>query len=273
MSYKIGDVSKLLDMSPEAIRFYESENIIKPSRTEESRYRVYETWDIFYLLESLKFRSYDFSIKDIAKILYAEDLDFFLNKLDKKKSRIQEEIQFKSLLSERIDLIKGKLETVDLNVGNFWFEKAPAHRFLIYVKSSGDHYGEIDCSNPLFTKWLKYIPFVEFGLHIPLESWMHQDGTSPIIWSLLLEERYLEHLRIPFDDTTLPLPSHLTLCTVINAGSKGELDYSLLYPAMKFIREKGWAVNGDIYGKILLRTHINDKYCRYFEIKIPVERA
>lgn len=56
----------------------------------------------------------------------AEDLDFFLNKLDKKKSRIQEEIQFKSLLSERIDLIKGKLETVDLNVGNFWFEKAPA---------------------------------------------------------------------------------------------------------------------------------------------------
>jgi len=34
MSYKIGDVSKLLDMSPEAIRFYESENIIKPSRTE-----------------------------------------------------------------------------------------------------------------------------------------------------------------------------------------------------------------------------------------------
>lgn len=32
MSLKIGDVSKLLSMSPETIRYYESEKIISPTR-------------------------------------------------------------------------------------------------------------------------------------------------------------------------------------------------------------------------------------------------
>ena len=89
----------------------------------------------------------------------------------------------------------------------------------------------------------------------------------------MIEEKYCQRLKIPYNNTVEFLPSHLALCTVINAGSKGELDYSLLNPARKYMEEKGWVVNGNIYGKILLRTHKNGRHCRYFEMKIPVKRA
>ena len=62
MGYKIGEVSKLLDIPIETIRYYESKKIISLKRANDSNYREYETWDIYYLLECKKFRSYNLSM-------------------------------------------------------------------------------------------------------------------------------------------------------------------------------------------------------------------
>lgn len=43
--YSIGTMAKLMGISAEAIRYYESRNIISPVRDPETGYRYYNTWD------------------------------------------------------------------------------------------------------------------------------------------------------------------------------------------------------------------------------------
>ena len=46
--YSIGTMAKLMGISAEAIRYYESRNIISPVRDPETGYRYYNTWEFSY---------------------------------------------------------------------------------------------------------------------------------------------------------------------------------------------------------------------------------
>lgn len=50
--YSIGTMAKLMGISAEAIRYYESRNIISPVRDPETGYRYYNTWDFHMLLRA-----------------------------------------------------------------------------------------------------------------------------------------------------------------------------------------------------------------------------
>ncbi|MEL7571160.1 MAG: MerR family transcriptional regulator [Eubacteriaceae bacterium] len=272
MSLKIGDVSKLLNMTVETLRFYESENIIKPTRKVDSKYRVYETWDVFYLMECLKYRSFDISVRDISKILYAEDLNFFLKKLEEKQKKVSDTIRYNTMLAEKIEKYKSRLETVEFNEGNFWFENIPEQNYVVYVESNGDQYDDINKANSLLSELLKFLPFVEFGEHISAADLLSRNEVNHNTWSLLIENKYLNLLNLPFNDLVVTLPSHLALCTIVNAGEKGELSYKLLDPALEYLNKNNFVINGDITGKLLLRTHQDKQFCRYFEMQIPVKK-
>lgn len=272
MSLKIGDVSKLLNMTVETIRFYESENIIKPTRKLDSKYRLYETWDIFYLMECLKYRSFDISVRDISKILHTENLNFFLKKLDEKRRKVNDTIRYNTMLSEKIEKYQSRLETVEFNEGNFWFENIPEQNYLVYVESNGDQYDDIGNSNSLFSEWLKFLPFVEFGEHISLTDLQNRNEVNHNVWSLIIENKYLKLLNLPTNNFVVTLPTHLALCTIVNAGEKGELSYKLLDPALEYLKNNNFIMNGDITGRLLIRIHQGSKFCRYFEMQIPVKK-
>lgn len=59
--YSIGTMAKLMGISAEAIRYYESRNIISPVRDPETGYRYYNTWDFHMLLRARHYQNYGFS--------------------------------------------------------------------------------------------------------------------------------------------------------------------------------------------------------------------
>ena len=68
MMYKIGDVADLIGITPEAIRNYEREGLIKPKKDEGSGYRYFTTWDILILINTRQYRKFYYSIADIYEI-------------------------------------------------------------------------------------------------------------------------------------------------------------------------------------------------------------
>ena len=56
MEYKIGEVSKILNISKEMIRYYEKQGILKPSRKEDNNYRTYSVMDVFLLMEIIRYQ-------------------------------------------------------------------------------------------------------------------------------------------------------------------------------------------------------------------------
>ena len=51
---------KTVGISAEAIRYYESRNIISPVRDPETGYRYYNTWDFHMLLRARHYQNYGF---------------------------------------------------------------------------------------------------------------------------------------------------------------------------------------------------------------------
>ena len=58
MDYSIRDVSEILNLSREMIRYYEKHGVISPRRNDENNYRSYSIFDIFMLLDTLQYRSW-----------------------------------------------------------------------------------------------------------------------------------------------------------------------------------------------------------------------
>ena len=72
--YSIGTMAKLMGISAEAIRYYESRNIISPVRDPETGYRYYNTWDFHMLLRARHYQNYGFSLEEIAELFRSHEL-------------------------------------------------------------------------------------------------------------------------------------------------------------------------------------------------------
>ena len=46
MRYKIGDVSRILGISTDLLRYYEKKGVVQPQKDKSNDYRYYDTWDI-----------------------------------------------------------------------------------------------------------------------------------------------------------------------------------------------------------------------------------
>lgn len=81
--YKIGEIARLLGLTPQALRFYEQEGVVMPRKSENgTRYFLVE--DIVCLLAFRKYRLSEFSIQDVAGHFGGGTLNALMEQLDEK---------------------------------------------------------------------------------------------------------------------------------------------------------------------------------------------
>lgn len=102
--YRIGEFSKITNLTVKALRYYDEQNILQPSCRAENDYRLYDDKD-FAKAQLIAFlRNLDFSISEIKDVLAgyeeAEDLQYFLLE---KKAFITERIRKEKALMKEID--------------------------------------------------------------------------------------------------------------------------------------------------------------------------
>ena len=69
MKYKIGDVARILGISPDLLRYYEKKGIVHPVKDAHNDYRYYEAWDINFLMDCIWYKSFHFGIDQVAEII------------------------------------------------------------------------------------------------------------------------------------------------------------------------------------------------------------
>lgn len=270
MNYKIGEVAKLLNMSIQTIRFYEIEGVVHPERLKESQYRIYDIWDIFDLVSCMKYKTFGISVKEIVNFIRNEDIDFLQKKLREKRENIEKSIQYNTILQESIYEYCQQIETIKYNIGNYWIRQIPRRYLLIYSEiEMGAKYGKFNKENPLFAKWLDYLPFVVFGQRFVYKKEKKYKDQG----CLIIQTRYANMLDISIDSSIEILPEQLYLCSVIDMENKDGLTLSTLDPIFEFVKKKGYLVNGDIIGEMMLRTNKSDTMHRYIYIQIPIKKA
>lgn len=266
---RIGEVAKLLDISVETIRYYESEGIVSPNRKEGSKYREYETWDLFYLMECMAYRSMGLSVKDVVAALHHEPRQFMIDKLREQEKELDKEIWDKKLLLDCLKAYERRLDELPYNLGNYWITKRPAYQVLEYTSSQDDEYAPITAEQTLFAAWISKRPFIRSAQFIDVigKGKIHQGA-----WVFVVPADMMDLLEIPSDESVYLLPEQICMTTVIDGGQRGELTEEKFEEVLAQIGARGYEVCGQMMASLINRHWEEGRFHRYIEVTAPVKK-
>ena len=262
MKYKIGEVSKMLNISKEMIRYYEKKGALSPARVDDNNYRNYSTMDVFLLMEMIRYQSLEFGIKDISELISNNYMEQYTNHLEKLSEQLHQEINEKLLLDQRVKELYERSKTANHNIGNYWFKFIEEHQMYFLVNSRHENYGKIGMSKEdskiIFNE--KNIPYIESTV-------VFEDGKE--VWYYTLTSSYAKKLGIYAEDIK-KLPSAYCLCTVVDMGEIGTFSYDCLRSIYDYIAKNNLVISGNPYGMIIGRGYRNGKFKRIMEIHVPI---
>lgn len=91
--YKIGEAAKLMRISTEALRYYERKGIIKPYKSEESKYRYFDGQQINHMLNMQIYQKFGFSLYEVGEMFQnCEDSKFQDLMITKQKELMKENL-------------------------------------------------------------------------------------------------------------------------------------------------------------------------------------
>lgn len=113
IQYTIHEVAALLNISTDAIRLYEKEGLVTPTRNPENGYRYYDTEQIHRIMGICLYRRLHVSIAEIKRLVEVSTLedisDGFSGFIDSRKK----EIARLTLEVEQMSYMKQHLDTLD----------------------------------------------------------------------------------------------------------------------------------------------------------------
>lgn len=113
--FKIGEFSRLSQVSIRMLRYYDEQGLLKPAKIdEESGYRFYQVQQLPVLEKIVLLRNLKFSVAEIAEVIQSVDESHLEKRLNEKYQQIEKEIELekKRLLQieETIQRIKNEAE-------------------------------------------------------------------------------------------------------------------------------------------------------------------
>ncbi len=273
--YKIGDISKLLGIPVQTLRYYEEQGIVHPQKDEQTGYRYYDAWDLNNLLDSVHYRSLDFSLQQTQEILNTDSLDEIREKYIKQEKDMLDKVK---KYKEKLEVISRQYQQMQLfmsNLGRLSERRSPGLMFYRHrLKDSFQSKEGVQDFKELkvnMGEWIQLIPRATPTFMIPVHSLMN-DGRDMQYWwgwSLPIDEALKSNLQVSEDNEYLPAGK--SVYTVFEAGEEGTFVDSFYDSVYQKILDEEYTITGNPVGKMIIKTHDEQGYHRYFETWVPVE--
>lgn len=266
--YGIGELSSMLKLHPQTIRFFEEQKILTPQRT-ESGIRKYSVYDAYMLQLRKNYENLGFSLDDTKKILSYENTEDVLDSFEDARKRLKEEVELEKFLIKGIKELCYTIDNINLFYGNPSYKIRPAHYRHTHLDGEDLCSDADSCKARL--KAIELMPYAKYSIRLPATdvnlkepSYYHCDVAVP-------EDAAL---RYGFDKipNTWYVPEKLYLYSIIKLPS-------LCVPQIKdcdfmkdFMKQKHLKLNGNIYCDILINITEDGQKYQYFETWIPVNK-
>jgi two-component system chemotaxis response regulator CheY len=92
--YTIGEISKIVNISPNTLRYYDEIGLLKPSLIQNNnQYRYYSDMQIKELIFILELKQYGFTLREIKELMHNESKQKFKQMLEEKHIKLNKEIE------------------------------------------------------------------------------------------------------------------------------------------------------------------------------------
>ena len=269
MIYKIGDVARILGVSPDILRYYEKKGVVTPMKGENNDYRYYDAWDINFLMDCLWFKNFGFSIDQIADIVRIPSIDALDGRLSAREDELRETIRQTQLRLKRLEEHRQALGRIDALLYRCEISESP--EFVRFINRVGNAYDIGGGLKGLARQWLKALPFnnryFEMNADAPLPG-----SEENYRWGFSLTREYVDALNFGIIPPMALIPSRKSIHTIFkNSGGRGCFAPSLLQYAVNYAEERNIRIFGPICGILLASVMENDVLTGYFEAWLPIE--
>lgn len=266
-NYTIGDMAKLLGVTAEAIRYYESKGIIKPLRAEGSGYRHFTTWDLHMLARARHYRQCGFSLEETAALLEGRSLEDVERALHAKEEEIQHEILWNINLLRSVRQCQQRIRSACEDVGVYRMLKSPG----IYRINTQKCYTlpRTRQETELIREWMEKTPFV-YSTAVFHKSQI-EAGDENFDFGLGLDEEYAAFLGVEQSELVEYYPPCPCVYTCIPSRSSEYLSYRRLEAAFDYMRRCGLHLAGDIVTQVAYMAKPEEEYFNWHCVWIPVD--
>lgn len=267
--YSIGTMAKLMGISSEAIRYYESRNIISPVRDPETGYRYYNTWDFHMLLRTRHYQNYGFSLEEIAELFRSHELAEIRGKMVDQEEMIQQEIIRQMNLLKRIRQSQQVLHDAKENVGKFRIEERPG----IYRMNTQKNYTLFKKKEQLdlISEWTEKEPFV-FSCAVFYQKNIEK-GETEFDFGMGLREEYAQFLNVKESELVQYYPPCLCVHTCIPSRSGKYLSLESLKEGFRYLEQNGLSLAGDIVTQVACMTKPEEECFNWHIVWFPIKEA
>ncbi len=298
---KIGSISKILDLTPETIRYYESEGIIDPARKADSGYRDYTVHDLSHLIQCMKYRAMGFSLKDVSAIMQADTLNDLENRIAREAMGIESKIRAQSVLFSYMCSLREKINAAEYNVGNYWVRTVPSVCLLPFFTRNGEEYTGPDEDAEILRSWLSNAPFCETFLEYTMDEAMSGTFHNCDKWYLGIRKDDFTFLEVERTSHVHDFFSHMALHTVTTFDEDGVAVQAAISDAREYMAAHGLRLCGNVLGQLIAEAqespvpgaipsrsrsakesstrsgkeaaaHASKTGTRYIELAFPIER-
>lgn len=268
MQYKANEVSRILNISIDSLRYYEKLGVITPKIDEKNHYRYYDAWDINYLLEYLYYRKMDYSSQEILEFIHGDTLDAQIAKVREKLDYYREKKEYYDYVYDKNRNFLASLKEIREGYGGIQIIPCRSYRYLVYRHNY--KFNQKREMNQVFSQWMKYY-FMVHNLVLIGQDTVERRLDNEYDWSFALLESDFSNTELTENEYVKSVSSGLCVRTIVDAGDHGMFHYRLLDPAMDFMEKHCFEMNGDPFGILLTRVHESDGYHRYIEFFIPIK--
>lgn len=263
MDYYIKDISEILQISCDMIRYYEKKGVISPKRDTKSNYRVYSIMDLLDLAEAIHLKEFDINIGEISHVKKNDYIDSILNRLIAFRKRLVNNVKRENLLIERSDELIERYRISRANLGRFWVKHIPAYCKYQFCFLENNHFHDIIQSrstlHSLFSSTVT--PFCDGIIEFLSDT---------NIWYIAISDMYCDFLDIPAEEKVME-SSRFCLCNVVDIDKTEGFSSRCYDPLIRFAKEEGYVPDGNITGLLCSMGFEKNNFKRYLEVRMPIK--
>ncbi len=142
--FKIGEFSKLTQVSVRMLRYYDETGLLKPAETDKfTNYRLYAAEQIPVLNKIIFLRNLGFNVSEIAVAVEAWEDEFIIGLLDKKRLETENKINAEREKLAVIALAKNDIRREKIAVNyNVVIKSIPEYQVFALRRTVADYYAE-----------------------------------------------------------------------------------------------------------------------------------
>lgn len=259
MFLTVGEISKALGISAEAIRYYVKEGIITPKKNEENNYWEYSSDDLMKLTDVLFYRNMNLTMKQIKRIMGGLDLEEIGSVMDERKAELIKEIK------EGVDALHALTVWED----SYKEELALVGKFRVGpMPAEFRRYGCFEEPNHMAR-------YLEECFDLDKEDW----GAVSISFYYNINDgeaklqRYLSiegSLKVrPSTSGEAAIEEKAENCLITEAHYSDDV-FAMIQPMIDYAKEQGIRLKGEFYGREDTNYFVDGKRSGLYKIYAPI---